>query len=323
MSKKRTHNLGIKLPSRVYFKHGAFYFVTRANKWHRLGTDYRKALEQYELLESNIKKISVIRDMIARYIVEELPKLAEKTQETERQFIKNIRIAFGDWSPEDLKPLHIYQYLDARTAKISANREIIVLKKVFDCGIRWGIIESNPCIGVKLHASEPRTRHVTLREFVAVKNMATSQLAVIMEFAFITAARQGEIIALNKSDVSKDGLTLRDSKTSQTFLINLSPRLLRVLGKCTGKSEALFENESNRRFTSAGFKSCWRRVMQKALAAGKIKESFTFHDIRASAITYMANKEGLEAARNVAGHKTTEMTGRVYYRGVKARKTTR
>jgi len=40
------------LPSRVYSKHGAFYFVDRDNRWHRLGKGYAEAMLAYaKLLE--------------------------------------------------------------------------------------------------------------------------------------------------------------------------------------------------------------------------------------------------------------------------------
>ena len=42
------------LPNRVYQKHGAFYFVDKANKWHRLGKSYVEAMKAYAvLLESD------------------------------------------------------------------------------------------------------------------------------------------------------------------------------------------------------------------------------------------------------------------------------
>jgi len=39
-----------------------------------------------------------------------------------------------------------------------------------------------------------------------------------------------------------------------------------------------------------------------------IAEPFTFHDIRARAITDKEEAEGLRAARDLAGHKTTRQT---------------
>ena len=320
MGKLREHNLGLKLPSRVYFKHGAFYFVTRQNKWIKLGTDYKKAVEQYDILNSNIKAPVIIADLINRYIAEIMPNFAKGTQEREEFFLKNIKIAFGAWGINEVKPKNIYQYLDARNAKVSANREIKAFKKVLSHAIRWGVIEHNPCLGIKLHAEKPRQRHVTLREIAIVKNLAHSSLAALIEFAFITAARQGEIIALKKDCVTQDGLLLEDFKNKQKFIIKISARLKKLIDRLPTASH-LFSNEKGKPWTSTAVKSAWQRLMKRAIESGKLNERFTFHDIRAAAITHIANKDGLEAARNLAGHKNQETTGRVYYRGIKSRKT--
>jgi integrase len=262
--------------------------------------------------------------MIARYIIEVIPAtLSEKTQETELQHIKKIKMAFGDWLPSDVTTKHIYQYLDSRTAKVSANREVRVLKKVFDYGIKWGVIEFNPCRHVKLHAEKPRQREVTLKEFARIKRMASPKIAQVMDFAFITAARPGEIFALKKSSVTNEGILLKDFKTNQEFIIDISRKMKMILAKCNGKSEALFENESGNFYTVSGFRSCFKRVVQKAIDKGLIEDAFTLRDVRAMAITFVANRHGLEQARNLAGHKTSATTGRVYYRGVKARRSAR
>ena len=52
------------------------------------------------------------------------------------------------------------------------------------------------------------------------------------------------------------------------------------------------------------------------MAKGILKEKFTFHDIRAMAVTDMNNTHGLKAAQELAGHSTDRMTKRVYVRGI-------
>jgi integrase len=324
MGRKRKNNTQLKLPPRVYFKNNAFHFVGYDNRWQKLTSDIKQVWDKYYEVTGEVQNVAVVRHLFARYFKEVAPEtIGAESLKIERYRAKPLLKAFGDWKPIDVHTRALYQYLDARSSKIAANREIRLMKKVFDCAIKWGYVDKNPARFMKLHAEKPRDRHVTLREFVAVKRMAYPAIAAIMEFAFLTAARQSEILAFKCDHIKPDGILLHTTKTGgEIFFIEYSNRLKKLIDKHKHDGEFLFLNQSKKPYTTTGFKSCWQRLMNKALETGAIKERFTFHDIRAMAVTYVANREGLEEARSLAGHKTSVMTGRVYYRGVKQRRTT-
>ena len=58
-----------------------------------------------------------------------------------------LKQAFGKTRPEQIKPKHVYTYMDARgaKAKTGANRERSLLSSIFSYLIRWGVVEDNPC----------------------------------------------------------------------------------------------------------------------------------------------------------------------------------
>ena len=94
------------LPSRVYQKHGAYYFVDKTNKWHRLGTALGDAMKAYgDLLESD-SALTTMRQLFDRYQREILPKKAPKTQKDNVYGLGLLRQAFSHMRPEQLKPKH-------------------------------------------------------------------------------------------------------------------------------------------------------------------------------------------------------------------------
>jgi hypothetical protein len=83
------------------------------------------------------------------------------TQTHKRIAIKPVRAAFADMTLFDLKPRHVYQYIDQRKAKTAARREIEVLSHAFTKAVEWGYINKHPFKGeVRSKGERPRTRYV-------------------------------------------------------------------------------------------------------------------------------------------------------------------
>jgi len=132
------------LPARVYRQHNAFYFIDKQNKWHHLARNLPEAMQKWALMiEPNMEvtngnKMDAILD---RYLYEISPQKAPKTFKENQRQIRYLKAAFDHMKPDDIKPSHIYQYMDLRgkTAKVSANRDKEVLSHVFSMAIRWVI----------------------------------------------------------------------------------------------------------------------------------------------------------------------------------------
>ena len=103
------------LPPRVYLKHGAYYYVTLPErKWIRLGTsesDMYTALAKIKAIDAGAGTMAEYFD---RYEKEVIPTKAPRTQLDNLAEIKNLKQAFGKMLPENIKPKHVYAYLDAR-----------------------------------------------------------------------------------------------------------------------------------------------------------------------------------------------------------------
>jgi integrase len=313
MAKRKTNK---HLPPRVYEKHGAFYLVTPENKWVRLGkteSDMYAALARINHEAATLE--SGLSAVIARYRDEVVPTKSERTQKDNLKELDNLDRSFGAMDPAQIKPIHIYQYLDLRgkTAMVRANREIALLSHVFSYAIRWGIVETNPCREVKKHSEKPRERYVEDWEYLAVLAIAPPLVQAAMEIAAITGMRQADILSLSITDLRDDGIPVIQNKTRKKQIFEWTPALREAVDKARSierptQSLYLFSTSTGRHITSSGFQTAWQRLMAKAIADGVIQERFTFHDLRAK-----AGSESDDGTK-LLGHQSPATTRRVYHR---------
>lgn len=317
MGRRRKTNLN--LPPRMYLKHGAFYYVDRQNKWIRLSADKPEALAKWAEIEgetpvdgsSERQRPGTVGALIERYMVEIAPRKAKLTYRDYRVQAVNLMKVFGKMPAATVRPMHVAQYLDIRGEKapIRANREVSLLSGIFSYAMRWGALDSNPCRGVKKHTEKGRDRYITDAEFDGVKAMAGDFIAAVMEFAYITALRKGDILTLRLDQISDEGISIRQGKTGAKQLYEWTPGLRKAVDAAKGLQRPvrglyLFCNRYGQPYTDSGFKAMWNRVQVKWAKEGGAR--FTFHDIRAKALTD-AKQKGLDA-QALAGHASPAMT---------------
>ena len=322
MGRRRRHNK--HLPQRVYRKHGGYYFVTLENKWIRLGSDYGEAMRAWAELVAQPKSAATINDLFDRYMLEVAPGKAPPTFRNNQREIQPLRVFFGQMRPQDIEPVHVYQYLDTRgkSARIGANREKALLSHVFSMAIRWGLIRDNPCRNVKRLPEKPRDRYVEDWELQAFINIAPELIRHYVGFKYLTGLRQGDILRLRLDALREDGVHVTTGKTGRRLIIEWTGDLRYVLDHVRAlrtkiKSLYLFSTRQGQPYTSDGFRSIWQRVMKKAMETGVIKERFTEHDIRAKSGTD-ADASGLDA-QALLGHEDAGTTRR-YIRHKQAHK---
>ena len=219
---------------------------------------------------------------------------------------------FGDVQYSAVKRPTIRHYLDTYPAKIAANRHIQFLKSVYYWGMeRYETVTDNPCAKVKLNPQTPRTRFVTDDEYTLVLKAANESsypyIPVFMELAVLCRARRSEISAYKMADILPEGLRLIRGKGSEGEITTWTPRLREVVqtaqrlhagapAPITGGY--LVHDKKGLSIKKNAFDSAWRRVMAKAKSMG-LKESFTFHDLKARGYSLMKEQ--------YAGHKSAAM----------------
>ncbi|MCH6546507.1 MAG: tyrosine-type recombinase/integrase, partial [Deltaproteobacteria bacterium] len=137
-------------------------------------------------------------------------------------------------SPEDMARLHLGERRvtqDAiekwkadlrKTLKPgSVNRHMTVLKHMFKKGVEWGLVKTNPTVGIKrFPEADPRTRFLDEDELERLLSACKEQkrqpwLLPLVTLAVHTGMRQGELLGLRWSNVDLDHglITLQQSKT--------------------------------------------------------------------------------------------------------------
>jgi integrase len=302
------------------FKHGAYYHVNRFGKWTRLGTDEPTAVAACQQLSSVQYPLGTIGYLIERYMQEVVPGKAPRTQKDNQAEHKILLAHFGNKPVEGLEAGDVGAYLRSRAkdgAAIRGNRERALLSHIFTMAMEWKLAKYNPCLGVRRNPEHGRSRYISDAEFDAVLGIANPVVRDIMQIGVATALRISDILEIEVTDITPEGIMCEPNKTmrshpGKTLLIKMSPTMEEVVARRLPDCAAyLFERHDGKRRVPYSYKIFGRmfaRTVTKALSTKLIKESFTFHDIRAKALTD-ASRMGMNA-QLLAGHSNPMMTAR-------------
>lgn len=98
-----------RLPVRMHLKNGRYYYVHR-NRWVSLSRDYHDALVEYARLMR--PATGGMQALLDRFLEDIRTRAAKSTVRTYACAIEKLRPAFVEFSPEQVKPVHIAQVLD-------------------------------------------------------------------------------------------------------------------------------------------------------------------------------------------------------------------
>lgn len=160
----------------------------------RLGTDYAHAVQQWHKLHNHIPlTVGLIQQAIDKWRDDVLPTYDNRnTRDQYRSYLKRVELAFGKMAWDEVEISHLTQYLDARTAKISANRELAVLSIVWSAARKWGMTKVIwPATGIEdwKNKENKRTVEVTDAMFDAIYQQADRILRDAMDIATATGMR--------------------------------------------------------------------------------------------------------------------------------------
>ncbi|NVH76116.1 tyrosine-type recombinase/integrase [Paraburkholderia sp. JPY432] len=340
MPKKRnTENRG--LPSRWRTIHGAYYFRVPAGleamwdgkKQFRLGKTLPEAYKAWADRLGTLDDAKTVGDLLDRYALEVVPMKEVTTQAHNSVAIKRLRAVLGAMPLMLIKPRHVYQYIDRRSAKTAAKREIEVLSHAYTKAVEWGYLDRHPFKReVRLEGQKPRTRYVEDWEIVECLSLGSrrktgSVLAIqaYMRIKLLTGLRRGDLLRLTMSDLKEDGIHVTPGKTENTTgkrliyewtdelreavevakrvrPVSIAPWLF-----CNRRGECYFNDDGR----AGGWDTMWRNFMDRVREETKVKEHFTEHDLRAKCAS---DAETLEHAQALLAHADGKVTERIYRR---------
>lgn len=304
-----------ELPRRMYLKHGRYYFVRPSDgRWLPLSRDYSTALAEYgKLVEKRDRH--ALQTLIDRALADMELTIAASTLKNYRVCAKRVLEAFDEFSPQQIKPVHVATFLDdAKTTPSMANLLRSFLRGVFVRAVRWGVVESDPTRDIRPFKTGKRTRYITDAEFSRIREHASPVLQVLMDVAYITGQRIGDVMGIRYSDISEAGVFIEQDKTGTRMLIAMTPDLADAIQRARDlhksvKGLTLFHKRNGEPLSYFTIYGHWRR----ACDAAKVEDA-NFHDLRAAAATD-ASEQGMDS-RALLGH-TTESSHKRYLRSKK------
>ncbi|WP_236903684.1 phage integrase central domain-containing protein [Cupriavidus malaysiensis] len=168
------------LPSRVYEKNGAWYFVDIRRKWHKLCRVSEGLTALYTALanfsrDADDRPTDTMPALIDAWLLARLSKYSPKTQEEYRRMATFIKAEFdGQWRVEDVEPKDVARFLDKHfEAKPNAsNKYRALLSVMFTFAVRKGLRNANPVSEVAGATEKKRDRYITDAELDAVRAAA-------------------------------------------------------------------------------------------------------------------------------------------------------
>ncbi|UFS56931.1 tyrosine-type recombinase/integrase [Comamonadaceae bacterium M7527] len=306
-----------------------FFYVARDASGRRhevsLGKDLAEAKVKWAELERRAppRDARTIGAAMDRYEREVMPTKAPRTQRDNRLEMREIRRAFGHMALEAIKPKHIAQYRDRRSAKIRANRELALLSHVFNMAREWGLTDAeNPCRGVKRNKPGVRDFYASDQVWEAVMSCAPQDLRFAMELAHLTGQRPADVLAMRWADVRDGMIDVRQGKTNKRLRIVIEGRLEALLGEIRATIPSrrnqlapwVLTSSSGNKLTSTMIHSRMKKAREAAASMHPdLAEDIAqvqFRDARPKA----ASELDLGSAQALLGHANPELTKRVYQR---------
>jgi integrase len=300
-------------------------------------------------------KDPTIKGLFERYFAwqESLPgsstlKKAASTLDTNRNEQTPLLAYFADMLPRQVTQTHLYEYMDLRAAAGAPKgcvKEVALFSAVMKYAIRKGELEVNPCHGLQVEASAPKTRRVTWDEIEFVTKVGRAAggsyhvAALAARAAWLAFKRPGEVLKIPRSGQTSEGRPLgvtpeglvflankrRRSQGELTITIEWTPTLRATVDEALqiGRWAAfagdrlIFGNKAGHRYSKSGWGTIWRRLMAKcAAAAEQLEQPFTpfaLQDCRAGGVTEK-RRLGQDDVYDGTGHADRRMVDGVYDR---------
>lgn len=321
MARRRKYDL--HLPRGMTCERGTYFLRGKDRKRQNLGQEYGAAMIEYVKRCGAPTRCRTLHDVIEKYRLEVLPlKRSAMTRENEARSLTLLDKVFGHFLPDNITAPMCYAYMDKRVTKegkpapVAGRHEIALLGHVLGKAIRWGAGIANVVRTLERMPKVTRTRYVTDEEFAACRALANPRMQVAMDLARSIGQRRGDLLKLRHEDCTDDGIIIRQGKTGAGVLVVWTPTLRRIIRAAKALSpdiprDFVLRTSDGGPYSAGGFSAIWQRLMQRYVAAGGTR--FTFHDLRAKAAT---DKDSLEEAQALLGHRSPETTKGIYRRGL-------
>jgi len=201
----------------------------------------------------------------------------------------------------------------------TANRCLAALSGLYTHAIAWGLVDANPCLGIRRFREVPRDRWLRDDELVRLgatlekldregDHRQRTSLAA-MRFLLLTGVRKSEALGLRWDHLDEGNALFRlpDSKNARPTTIYLEGPSLALVQSLPRTSAWVFPGQNPERPLNA-MSRAWANVCKHAQLEG-----VTIHDLRRTVGSQgAAMGVPLQALSRVLGHTKTSITERHY-----------
>jgi len=290
---------------------------------------YNKKYEEYkkrEHLDWKETKPLSFSEMVDWYL--DLPAVKAKTYYKDIvRYCEKWKEFFGEILVDDIKPSMVEKYREERLQQrsyrgkypsrqkvtpASVNKEVSVLKRIFNLAIREDLAVKNPCWKVeRLQENNERKRILSKDELDSLLALLPQHARDIVLTAYYTGMRSAEIFNLTWDKVNLEKgyieLAAEDTKTRRPRRVYLTEAVMEILLRLSKVRHLSHKHV----FTYKGkpiksIKTCFTNACKKAGI-----EDFRFHDLRHTFNTMM-RKAGVPKSviMSLTGHRTSAMFDR-------------
>ncbi|EAW1173079.1 integrase [Salmonella enterica subsp. enterica] len=326
MGRPRKHIKDNRLPPRVYkYKYSYVWKPRETGSSITLapvsGTSMATLWAKYEAEKARQHNVMTVSKLWNLFLASPVfTELAPRTQKDYRQHQRALLGVFGKMKADAVKIEQVRVFMDKRgiESKTQANHELASLSRVYGWGFERGYVKGNPCKGVRKFVQKAREMYISDEWYSAIYDAAILPLRVAMEISYLCAARQGDVMDVEHTDIMDAGLFIEQNKTGSKQIKEWSPRLRAAIALARSAevthSKYLICNTQGEKVTSRTINKWWDKARKEAELKLGIKMDCHFHDIKAKGIS---DYEGSSRDKQLfSGHKT-ESQVLVYDRKVK------
>jgi integrase len=248
---------------------------------------------------------STFRSIIAGYKTsKDFEGLEPRTQRDYRRQIARIEVAFGNLPIAALDdPRVTRDFLEWRDALPVSSRQAdyawTVLMRLISHAKARGLTSYRPPERITPLYRADRSDKIWLDEHVAAfMGVASEPLQRAMVLALATGQRQGDLLVLPWSAYDGTWIRLRQNKTGARVNIPVTRRLRAVLENNPRIATTILTDRRGLSWREKTFQNNWRDAARRAGIVG-----LTFHDLRGTAVTRLAEAECTNAEiASITGH---------------------
>jgi len=264
-----------------------------------------------------------IQRLADEYIERHLP--SKKRQRDDLRNIRSVVLpAWGSYLTHDVGRSDVTALLDSIHGNTQANRIRALLSKMFNVGIKYGLVEHNPVFGTDRRKETPRDRVLTedeIRQAWVQLEARSDSWSLGLQLLLLTGQRPGEVFRkMRWHDIQLEDrawvwtIPREDTKNQELHRVPLSRQAVRLLEqrrKPTAGSPWVFPGKDP---DNPVVENGWSKHVRSLWAETNL-EPFSAHDLRRTVLTRLASMGVTHVViAAVANHKQLDITGRVYVR---------